>query len=293
MKNTTLAININTLPSPTNFDAYSRAVNQIPMLNENEESTLAKKLYESGDLTAAQKLILSHLRLVVKIVKDHAGYGNSKADLVQEGNIGLMKAVKRFNPFKNVRLSVYATLWIEAEIRSFIINNLRSVKIGSTSSLKKLFFGYRKTVNALMSNGEKDIPNLDEQVAKKLNVPLEDVRVAANYFNGNDIAWEYTSEDGDSFTADKEIDSNYWLLAPEDNPESEIISNNEEKNQQLQLKKALATLKDRERDILVERRLKENPSSLMDLAKKWNVSLERVRQIENAAFNKVKQSIIN
>lgn len=285
---------INTLPSPTNFDAYARAVNDIPMLQEKEEKELALKWLNNKDLISAQKLILSHLRLVVKVVKEHSGYGNNKADLVQEGNIGLMKAVKRFNPLKNVRLGSYALLWIEAEIRSFIINNLRSVKIGSTANLKKLFFGYRKTVNKLMNNGEHDIPLIEERISKELNVPIEDVKVAANYFSGNDIAWEYSNENGDDFTMDNEISKNYWLPAPvSDNPEIKVMENNEENTQLQLLEKAIETLKDREKDILLSRRLMDNPLSLQELATKWNISVERVRQIENAALNKIKQHVLN
>jgi len=282
------------LPSPSNFEAYARAVNQIPMLSEEEEHNIAKKWVEKKDIYSAQQLIFSHLRLVVKVVKDHSGYGTNNADLVQEGNIGLMKAVKRFNPLKNVRLNSYALLWIEAEIRHFILNNIRTVKIGSTSSLKKLFFNYRKSVNELHINGDYDTPQLNQKIAQKLNVNVEDVNVAEHYFKGNDLSWQYSDDDGNEYTLENELDNNYWEI-PEysQNPENTVAEKKNEDSRVEMLEYALSQLKDRERDIIVSRKLTEPAMGLSELSRKWNISMERVRQIETNAMKKIEEVIKN
>lgn len=280
------------LPSPSNFDAYSRAVNHLPMLSEEQEKEMAKKWVEKKDIYAAQQLILSHLRLVVKVVKDHNGYGSNKADLVQEGNIGLMKAVKRFNPLKNVRLSSYALLWIEAEIRHFILNNIRTVKIGSTSALKKLFFNYRKSINELNKNGEFDTPVLNRKIAEKLNVSLEDVVVAENYFTGNDLSWQYSDEEGQEYTIENELEKNYWdNPAYSENPENKVINDKTENSKGQLLEYAISQLKDRERDIVISRKLTEPAIGLSELSKKWDISMERVRQIENNSMQKIENMV--
>lgn len=280
------------LPSPSNFDAYSRAVNHLPMLSEEQEKEMAKKWVEKKDIYAAQQLILSHLRLVVKVVKDHNGYGSNKADLVQEGNIGLMKAVKRFNPLKNVRLSSYALLWIEAEIRHFILNNIRTVKIGSTSALKKLFFNYRKSINELNKNGEFDTPVLNRKIAEKLNVSLEDVVVAENYFTGNDLSWQYSDEEGQEYTIENELEKNYWDNSTySENPENKVIDDKTENSKSQLLEYAISQLKDRERDIVISRKLTEPAIGLSELSKKWDISMERVRQIENNSMQKIENMV--
>ena len=290
--NNSLALRNFDLPSPENFEAYSRAVNNIPMLSEEDEKELSIRWFSKKDIYAAKELILSHLRLVVKVVKDHRNYGYSLSDLVQEGNIGLMKAVKKFDPNKEARLGSYALLWIEAEIRDFLLSNLRAVKIGGTSALKKLFFGYRKTVNKLRNLGDNFNSKIEpEKIAKELNVETKDILIADSYFNGNDISWDYINDEGENSTLDYEaIDTsnNDWMTQSyNNNPEDIIIKEKDNTTQLLLLKEAFNILSDKEKDILISRKIKEPVDSLSVLSAKWNISMERVRQIENEAQIKI------
>lgn len=290
--NNSLALRNFDLPSPENFEAYSRAVNNIPMLSEEDEKELSIRWFSKKDIYAAKELILSHLRLVVKVVKDHRNYGYSLSDLVQEGNIGLMKAVKKFDPNKEARLGSYALLWIEAEIRDFLLSNLRAVKIGGTSALKKLFFGYRKTVNKLRNLGDNFNSKIEpEKIAKELNVETKDILIADSYFNGNDISWDYINDEGENSTLDYEaIDTsnNDWMTQSyNNNPEDIIIKEKDNNTQLLLLKEAFNILSDKEKDILISRKIKEPVDSLSVLSAKWNISMERVRQIENEAQIKI------
>lgn len=292
LANNRLALRSLDLPSPENFEAYSRAVNNIPMLSEEEEKDLSIRWFNKKDIYAAKELILSHLRLVVKVVKDHRNYGYSLSDLVQEGNIGLMKAVKKFDPNKEARLGSYALLWIEAEIRDFLLSNLRAVKIGGTSALKKLFFGYRKTVNKLKRLGDSFNSTIEpEKIAKELNVETKDILIAESYFNGNDVSWDYINDEGETSTLDYEaIDSsnNDWMTdSYNNNPEEIIIKEKDNQTQLILLKEAFNILSDKEKDILISRKIKEPIDSLSVLATKWNISMERVRQIENESQIKI------
>lgn len=292
LANNSLALRGLDLPSPENFEAYSRAVNNIPMLSEEEEKDLSIRWFNKKDIYAAKELILSHLRLVVKVVKDHRNYGYCLSDLVQEGNIGLMKAVKKFDPNKEARLGSYALLWIEAEIRDFLLSNLRAVKIGGTSALKKLFFGYRKTVNKLKRLGDSFNSTIEpEKIAKELNVETKDILIAESYFNGNDVSWDYINDEGETSTLDYEaIDSsnNDWMTdSYNNNPEELIIKEKDNQTQLILLKEAFNILSDKEKDILISRKIKEPIDSLSVLAAKWNISMERVRQIENESQMKI------
>ncbi len=292
LANNSLTLRSLDLPSPKNFEAYSRAVNNIPMLSEEEEKDLSIRWFNKKDIYAAKELILSHLRLVVKVVKDHRNYGYSLSDLVQEGNIGLMKAVKKFDPNKEARLGSYALLWIEAEIRDFLLSNLRAVKIGGTSALKKLFFGYRKTVNKLKRLGDSFNSTIEpEKIAKELNVETKDILIAESYFNGNDVSWDYINDEGETSTLDYEaIDSsnNDWMTdSYNNNPEEIIIKEKDNQTQLILLKEAFNILSDKEKDILISRKIKEPIDSLSVLATKWNISMERVRQIENESQIKI------
>lgn len=296
--NTSLAIRNYDLPSPENFEAYSRAVNNIPMLSEESEKTLSTRWLNDKDIYAAKELILAHLRLVVKVVKDHRNYGYSLSDLVQEGNIGLMKAVKKFDPNKDTRLGTYALLWIEAEIRDFLLSNLRTVKIGGTSALKKLFFGYRKTVNSLKKLGDSFNSNIEpEKLAKELNVETKDVLIAESYFNGNDVSWDYINADGENATLDYEamdVSNGDWMTnSYSNNPEDIVIREKDSNTHLLLLKEAITVLSDKERDILMCRKIKEPIDSLSVLSEKWGISMERVRQIENEAQFKIMNYLKN
>lgn len=286
------------LPSPDNFESYSQAVNRIPMLTEEEEYRLGLAWKNEHDIESAKKLILSHLRLVVKIVRDHMGYGYKQvSDLVQEGNIGLMKAVSKFDPEKDNRLSTYATIWIEAGIRDFLINNLREIKIGGTPALKKLFFNYRKTIDKISKNKTNNENITDNEIADLLNVKENDVKVARSYFNGNDLSWDQSNDETeDSYTLDSEASDSRELSLTDhyDNNPEDIISNQKEKDyQQNLLFEAMSLLDEREQDIVLSRRLSDNVMSLSDLSKKWNISLERVRQIESESIKKMSNYVKN
>lgn len=281
------------LPSPSNFSLYARRVQNIPMLSEKEESDLAKRLIKYNDLDAAKKLILSHLKLVVKVVKEHSNYGANQADLVQEGNIGLMKAVKGFDPYKGVRLGVYALIWIESEIRSFILNNIRMVKIGSTNALKKLFFNYRKSINQWKKEfGIEDKLNYKE-IAEKLNVKESDIHVAENYFSGKDISINIDKEEKEN---NNEVllleDVNYYRNTEElDNPEDIIMLERDHDLYISHISNIISNLDERSKDILISRKMTDKPVSLSLLAKKWNISIERVRQIEQEIISNIKKEI--
>lgn len=291
--NNNLTIMDYSLPSPSNFSLYARRVQNIPMLSEKEETELAKRLIKYNDLDAAKKLILSHLRLVVKVVKEHSNYGANQADLVQEGNIGLMKAVKGFDPYKGVRLGVYALIWIESEIRSFILNNIRMVKIGSTNALKKLFFNYRKSINQWKKEfGIEDKLNYKE-IAEKLNVKESDIHVAENYFSGKDISINIDKEEQEN---NNEVllleDVNYYKNTEElDNPEDIIMLERDHDLYIAHISNIISNLDERSKDILINRKMIDKPASLSTLAKKWNISIERVRQIEQEIILNIRKEI--
>lgn len=291
--NNNLTIMDYSLPSPSNFSLYARRVQNIPMLSEKEETELAKRLIKYNDLDAAKKLILSHLRLVVKVVKEHSNYGANQADLVQEGNIGLMKAVKGFDPYKGVRLGVYALIWIESEIRSFILNNIRMVKIGSTNALKKLFFNYRKSINQWKKEfGIEDKLNYKE-IAEKLNVKESDIHVAENYFSGKDISINIDKEEQEN---NNEVllleDVNYYKNTEElDNPEDIIMLERDHDLYIAHISNIISNLDERSKDILINRKMIDKPASLSTLSKKWNISIERVRQIEQEIILNIRKEI--
>ena len=266
------------LPAPTNYLAYTRAVASIPSLSEAEEKRLSRLWKEKGSKEAAQQLVLSQLHLVVKIVKDHEGYGLNKADLAQEGTVGLMKAVHKFDPSKGVRLGTYAWYWIEAEVKEFILKNWRLVSWGTSSLAKKMFFGYRKTVQRLKNIGEeREVPSADA-ISQSLGISVEDAQMAQAYFMGSDIELDYEDDEEKMFPAVSYQDP---LVSLE----------KDEKNLQLQwMKNEIGKLPERERDIVRARFLQTPPETLQKLAIKQGVSVERVRQIEKQAIDRLKKS---
>jgi RNA polymerase sigma-32 factor len=277
-------MNALTIPFSANiesFDLYQRQVQAIPILTEEEELELAYKLKRDNDLEAARKLIVSHLRLVIKIARSFSGYGLNQADLVQEGNIGLMKAVKRFDPDKGVRLVSFAVLWIKAEIQEFVIKNWRLVKTATTKAQRKLFFNLRsmrKTLNPLKQAEIKEISN-------KLNVKEADVMEMEYRLNGHDLPIDYSdSDEEDSFRP-------ISYLEDEGADPFKIISSEEsESNQLTHLTSSIKELDERSQYILKARWLDpENMKTLHELAAELNVSAERVRQIEQTALQKLKQ----
>ncbi len=268
------------------IESYISAVNQMPMLSAIEEKELAERLAKFNDLEAAKKLVLSHLRVVVSIARQYKGYGLAHADLIQEGNIGLMKAVRRFDLTQGVRLVSYAIYWIKAEIHEFILKNWRLVKIASTKPQRKLFFNLRSNKPTLDAMSPSDIANL----AKALDVKPEEVREMEVRLGGRDIQIDMENdEDGHREPA-------LWLADSRLEP-TQVLSNNEELQlQQVDLMNALDSLDARSQRIVHARWLapQENKDSLTlhDLASELNISAERVRQIEVAALKKLR-SVLN
>jgi RNA polymerase sigma-32 factor len=279
------------VPSLGNLDAYISAVNRLPMLEAGEERALAEKLRKFNDLDAAGKLVLSHLRLVVSVSRQYLGYGLPQADLIQEGNVGLMKAVKRFDPAHDVRLVSYALHWIKAEIHEYIIKNWRLVKIATTKAQRKLFFNLRSMKNAL----EKDSESLSSadvaSVAKKLNVSTSDVLEMEARFSGGDIAMDgHTTDDGEDSYAPVA-----YLSDANSEPMQVLANRQRDRLQSEGIAAALDQLDERSRRIVAERWLRDSDDgggmTLHELAAEYGVSAERIRQIEVAAMKKMRNSL--
>ncbi len=265
------------------LDAYIHWVNQIPMLTQEEELSYATDLKNKGDLEAAKQLILSHLRLVVKIARGYAGYGLPQADLVQEGNIGLMKAVKRFDPRQGVRLVSFAIHWIRAEIHEFVLRNWRIVKIATTKAQRKLFFNLRKAAKKLnwLSDEEAKV------VAEELNVPLKDVRQMEQRLNNQDISFDAPLDSEDEPLA---IPAHY-LEDARYNPAHSLENEDWEETRVQKLSNAMLQLDTRSQDILKARWLSDKKETLHTLAAQYQVSAERIRQIEQNAMQKIRELI--
>lgn len=292
---------IDQLPIPSQFEAYVKAAQRFPVLTEEEEAVLISKWRENKDKEAAKKLVLSHLRLVTKVVKDHAGYGLSSGDLAQEGTVGLMKAVQRFDPSFGVRLASYALLWIQAEIREFILLNWRMVKL-SGASAKKLFFGYRKAHQALEDLGDDRLQKVSlDEMAKEMDVSSQDINSAETYFRGRDVSILPSSEENTSEKTRYPILSNQILasdVAVQDGdeipshlqtPESMLEQVTQSEYVHALLHQSLQKLPEREREVVLARRLQENPLGLQELGEKMGISAERVRQLENQGLSRLKQ----
>ena len=277
----TLDLSLPTLGSVDSYDRYMQSIRAIPSLSAEEEMALGMRLKKSNDLEAAKTLILSHLKLVVKVAKGYSGYGLPQSDLVQEGNIGLMKAVKRFDPERGVRLVSFAIYWIKAEIQEYIVKNWRLVKTATTKAQRKLFFNLRsmkKTIQPLKSDEINSI-------AKELNVKPEDVREMEYRFNGNEISLDYGSDESE----DDAFRPITYLKDETPGPSEQMELEQSEGNNLSSLSKALSSLDERSRLILEERWLKDkDASTLHELADKLGVSAERIRQIEQAAMKKIK-----
>jgi len=279
----------NTLPillGSSNLESYMRAVRSIPILTLEEEQQYAIDLQETGNIASAQKLILPHLRFVIKVANNYAGYGLSIADLIQEGNIGLMKAVKRFRPEVGVRLVSYAVHWIKAEIHEFILKNWRIVKIATTKAQRKLFFKLRSQKTRLGWFKPEEI----EQVAETLGVTKENVVEMENRLTNQDVGFSMNNDDDD--------DSAY--LAPENtlvsstpSPELLLEAKDFEQQNHNQLSEALEALDDRSRTIVTRRWLNDDSkATLHELADEYGVSAERIRQIEKNAFKTIKATFV-
>ncbi|MDG2394774.1 RNA polymerase sigma factor RpoH [Candidatus Thioglobus sp.] len=253
-----------------------------PILSAEEEHELAIKLYEEHDLSAARKLVLSHMRFVAFIAHGYKGYGLEQADLIQEGTIGLMKAVKRFNPHKNVRLASFAVYWIRAEIHEFIFKNWKIVKVATTKAQRKLFFKLKKAKAQIYNSLNNDQA---DQIAEDLGVRRKDVLEMESRLQFNDVTFE-NSDDEDSNAPEQ-----YLTNENVQTPEQLLLVDDSQKNQQQQLYKALSALDERSLDILQSRYLKEEKTTLHILADRYGISAERVRQLENKAMKKLKSSL--
>lgn len=275
---------IEILAPGANLNAYIQAVNSFSVLSAEEEKKLAEELYYDENLEAARKLVMAHLRFVVHIAKSYAGYGLSQGDLIQEGNVGLMKAVKRFNPEKGVRLVSFAVHWVKAEIHEFILRNWRIVKIATTKAQRKLFFNLRgaKKRLAWLTNDEA------KAVAADLDVDVKHVRDMEGRLAVYDSAFDAGANDDDESAF--QAPANY-LEDKRFDPAVQLEEADWEANSVGNLTSALEQLDDRSRDILQQRWLSEEKSTLHDLANQYGVSAERIRQLEKNAMKKVKAMI--
>jgi RNA polymerase sigma-32 factor len=270
-------------PAVGSVSAYLNWANSIPLLTAEEEYQLAKRLRDHNDIEAAKQLILPHIRYVARIARDFMGYGLAFSDLVQEGSIGLMKAVKRFDPDMGVRLASYAVHWIKSEMHEFVIKNWRIVKIATTKAQRKLFFNLRKQKKRLGWHTEAEI----QAVAEDLNVSVHDVRT---------MEMRMTQYD-EAFDAPDDADENngwaptHYLEHKDADPALQVMQNDNRQQQRTQLHQALAQLDARSREILTARWLSETKATLQSLANTYQVSIERIRQIEKAAMTKVKTQL--
>lgn len=252
-----------------------------PILSPEKEYELAIELYENGNLSAAKKLVLAHMRFVAFIAHGYKGYGLEQADLIQEGTIGLMKAVKRFNPHKKVRLSSFAVYWIRAEIHEYIFKNWKIVKVATTKAQRKLFFKLRQAKSRIYQSLTSDQA---EEIATNLGVRKKDVIEMESRLQLSDVAFE-VNDDEDTYTPEQ------YLSDPGDTPEQLLLNDNSQRDQNNKLYQALSTLDERSIDILRSRYLKEKKSTLHTLADKYGVSAERIRQLEYKAIKKLKERL--
>jgi RNA polymerase sigma-32 factor len=263
------------------IDSYLRILGQFPILSAGEEHTLATKFTEEGDLDAARKLVLGHLRFVAYLARSYKGYGLPYEDLVQEGNVGLMKAVKRFDPSFGVRLISFAAHWIKAEIHEYILKNWRIVKVATTKAQRKLFFNLR--------SAKKSFNWLDPQetlaIANDLGVSSEEVARMEGRLSANDLAFDSSGESEDD---DDSSTPAYYLASDAPNPADLVESRDVKRRHAEQLSIGLATLDDRARDIIQRRWLADKKATLHELADEYSVSAERIRQLESAAITKMR-----
>jgi len=283
-----------TLPSvpvisaESNLSRYLQEIRKFPMLAPEEEYMLAKRWQEHEDSKAAHQLVTSHLRLVAKIAMGYRGYGLPLSELISEGNVGMMQAVKRFDPDRGFRLATYAMWWIRAAIQEYILHSWSLVKMGTTAAQKKLFFNLRKLKGQMQAIEEGDLsPEQVKAIATKLEVPEQDVvnmnrRLAAPDHSLNA-----------PLRAESEGEWQDWLVDDTANQEISLAEQEELGKRRKLLQSAMTGLNERERDILVERRLRDNPTTLEDLSQKYGISRERVRQIEVRAFEKLQKAIKN
>ena len=276
------------IPSAGGLSIYLSQIKKFPMLDAEEEYMLAKNWRENGNLQSAHKLVTSHLRLVAKIAMGYRGYGLPVNELISEGNIGLMQAVKKFDPDKGFRLATYAMWWIKAAIQEYILRSWSLVKIGTTTAQKKLFFNLKKLKNQIAPNQEGDLKDDQvKEISKRLDVDSNEVvnmnrRMMGQEKSLNDPIKSGETDEWQDWLVDESLDQEL------------IVSQQQEYNDKKELlNSSMKILNDREREIIEARRLTENPLTLEELSKKYKISRERIRQIETKAFEKLQKSMIN
>ncbi|PHX88770.1 MAG: RNA polymerase sigma factor RpoH [Pelagibacteraceae bacterium] len=278
--------NLTILGNEAGLSAYLEQIKKFPMLDAEEEYMLAKNWKTTGNIKAAEKLVTSHLRLVAKIAMGYKGYGLPVNEMISEGNVGLMQAVKKFEPEKGFRLATYAMWWIKASIQEYILRSWSLVKIGTTTAQKKLFFNLKKIKNQIAPRSEGDLRNEHvDEIAKKLDVSKEEVvsmnrRLLGKEFSLNAPIGE-DGEEWQDWLVDKELDHDLKFAHQEEMQQRKDL-----------LKNSIGILNQREKEILYSRRLNDNPTTLEDLSKKYKISRERIRQIENKAFEKLQKHML-
>ena len=279
--------NLPALSNEGGLSAYLAQIKKFPMLAAEEEYMLAKNWKTTGNIKSAEKLVTSHLRLVAKIAMGYKGYGLPVNEMISEGNVGLMQAVKKFKPEKGFRLATYAMWWIKASIQEYILRSWSLVKIGTTTAQKKLFFNLKKIKNQIAPRSEGDLR--DEhvtEIADKLDVRKDEVVSMNRRLSGKELSLNAPiGEDGDEWQD--------WLVDKELDHDLKFAQQEEMKQRKDLLSDSIKILNDREKEILYARRLNEKPTTLEDLSKKYKISRERIRQIENKAFEKLQKNMLN
>ena len=279
--------NLPALSNEGGLSAYLAQIKKFPMLDAEEEYMLAKNWKSTGNIKAAEKLVTSHLRLVAKIAMGYKGYGLPVNEMISEGNVGLMQAVKKFEPEKGFRLATYAMWWIKASIQEYILRSWSLVKIGTTTAQKKLFFNLKKLKNQIAPKSEGDLRDEHvSEIADKLNVNKDEVISMNRRLSGKEFSLNTpVGEDGDEWQD--------WLIDKELDHDLKFAQNEEMKQRKSLLNDSIKILNEREKEILYARRLNDEPITLEDLSKKFKISRERIRQIENKAFEKLQKHMLN
>ena len=279
--------NIPALSHESGLSGYLNQIKKFPILDSEEEYMLAKNWRTTGNLKSAEKLVTSHLRLVAKIAMGYKGYGLPVNEMISEGNVGLMKAVKKFEPEKGFRLATYAMWWIKAAIQEYVLRSWSLVKIGTTTAQKKLFFNLKKIKNQIAPTSEGDLRNEQvSEIANKLNVDEKEVISMNRRLSGKEHSLNSPiGEDGDEWQD--------WLIDKELDQELKVSQQEEMEQRKGLLSDSIKILNDREKEILYARKLNDEQTTLDDLSKKYKVSRERIRQIENKAFEKIQKHMLN
>ena len=267
---------------------YLQQIKKFPMLTEKQEINLANKWKNEGDTSAAHQLVTSHLRLVAKIAMGYRGYGLPVTELISEGNIGLMQAVKKYDPDKGFRLATYAMWWVRAAIQEYVLKSWSLVKIGTTAAQKKLFFNLKKLKNQLSDYSDGNLkPHQVKEIADRLDVSEKEVTEMEGRMSGNDYSLNAV------VSAEGEEEWQDWLVDEDADHEIKIAENEEISKRKELLSKAINILNDREKNIIKDRKLSEDPKTLDELSKEYKISRERIRQIEERAFQKLQMEMLN